>query len=543
MKKRFLAAFLAVSMMSSMLSACGAKEESTAQTGDNTQKPDASQEAAADVPEEQKYGDVLVMALSAIPANLDPVKYTSVYENQIINTVCDTLVRYNKDMEMVPSLATEWSANEEGDVYTFKLRDDVYFQKGKFQDGRKMTAEDVKYSLERSAKESALQRLDMLDHCVVLSDTEIECHLKTPNASFISALNNGGNVIVPKEEVEGWGDEFGAHLVGTGPFSMKEWITDQSTELVRNDTYWGPKPYLDGVMFRYIVDANMRANALRSGEVHIANDLKGESIQTIRKDETLTTNEIPGMGVNYIYFNMENGPTKDPKVREAMIMATDIDAMVKALYLYDDAERAYMPLPPLSWGYDEALEKEVPAYDPEAAKALLAEAGYPDGFAVEYYTSDSEVSMKIATIFQQYMKKNLNVDIQIKTAQWGTFSAMGASGKAPIIAMSWTWDPDPYFYLNKMFHSDAIGSLGNGQCFNNPEVDRLLDEAVKVSDTAERAKLYKQALRIIVESDAQIDFANTKVIDGLSKKVQGYLSYADKHVVICSPEINTWLKK
>ncbi len=550
--KRFVALLTALSLAVTMLAGCGGGSQSAetseggAQAEGTTQETPASGEEVdpTSVPEEERYGGVLTMALSAVASNLDPIKYTGVYEDQIIRTVGDTLVAYNHDMsELVGVLATEWSANETGDVYNFKLRDDVYFQKGTYQDGRQMTAEDVKYSLERSANESALNRLEMLDHVEVVGDFEVNCYLKSPNSAFLAALNNGGNIIVPKEEVEGWGDEFGAHLVGTGPFAMKELVTDQSCELVRNDNYWGPRPYLDGVMFRFITDVNMRANALRSGEVHVANDLRDESIKTVREDPNLKTNEVPGMQVNYMYMNMMEGPTADIRVRTAIIQALDIDQLNAALYQYGEAERAYQPLPPISWGYDETSNDLVPKYDPENAKKLLAEAGYPDGFTMEYYTSDSAASMKVATIFQQYMKQNLNIDVQIKTAQWGTFSATGASGKAPIYSMSWTWDPDPYFYLNQMFHSSAIGSLGNGQGFNDPEVDRLLDEAVKVTDQAKRAELYKEAVRIIMKANAQIDYSNAMVIDGLSKKVQGYDSYADKHVVICSPEVNTWLMK
>ncbi|MEG2144575.1 MAG: ABC transporter substrate-binding protein, partial [Oscillospiraceae bacterium] len=210
MSKKILSLVLCICMLTGVLSGCD---------GEKTQGKESETEKATAktlIPEE-KQGGILNVALSAVPASLDPIKYTSVYESQIICMVCDTLLCYNSDMALSPSLATQWKANEAGDVYTFTLRDDVYFQKGKYQDGRKMTAEDVKYSLERSAKESALQRLSMLDYCQVISDTEIECHLKSPNASFLSALNNGGNVIIPKEEAEGWGDGFSAHLVGTGP--------------------------------------------------------------------------------------------------------------------------------------------------------------------------------------------------------------------------------------------------------------------------------------------------------------------------------------
>jgi peptide/nickel transport system substrate-binding protein len=367
--------------------------------------------------------------------------------------------------------------------------------------------------------------------------------LETPNASFITALTNGGNVIVPREEVEGWGDDFGAHLVGTNAFMMKEWVTDERCDVVRYDKYWGPKPYLDGVVYRYIPDSNMRVNALRSKEVHIGNDLRDESIAVAASDPDLIVENVPGMGVNYIYFNMVNGPTADIRVRKAMTMALDIDQLCQAVFRYEDGQRGYMPLPPKSWGYDPTLESLIPAYDPAAAKALLAEAGYPDGFSVKYYTSDTPASLKIATIFQQYMKENLNIDIEIQTSQWGTFSATASSGNAPIYAMSWSWYPDPYFYLDQMFHSRAIGALGNGQAFKSEEVDNLLNEAVQLSDQNQRAELYKKALRIIVESNAQIDYGIRNVLTGMSKKVNGYNGKPDQTVVFCSPTTNVWLSK
>src|SRR5690606_29953242 len=123
--------------------------------------------------------------------------------------------------------ATEWEASEDMMSYKFRLRDDVYFQPGKFQDGRNLTAEDVKYSLERSAKKSAQNRLAGVSSVEVTGEYEVVIHLESPNSALLAMLTDQGNIIVPKEEVEGWGDQFGANLVGTGPFMLKEWKTDQ----------------------------------------------------------------------------------------------------------------------------------------------------------------------------------------------------------------------------------------------------------------------------------------------------------------------------
>ncbi len=543
-KRKLLAILLVIVLSVTMLAGCGSKPAENPDDGGKDNEAPAEEPGSNEpVSEEDKFGGVMTVALSSSPKNLDPVKYTGVYEGNVISSIADTLVKYKQDLsEIVPSLATEWTTSDDGKVYTFKLRDDVYFQKGEYQDGRQMTAADVKYALERSATESAMNRLGMLDHVEIVNDFEVKCYLKEPNSAFLTVLTDAGNVIVPQEEVEGWGDSFGSHLVGTGPFSIKEFKKDQEVVLERNENYWATKPYLEGLVYKIITDPNQMTNALRTGEIDIATDLGGESVKIVKDDAKLTIQEVPGLHVAYLYMNLMNGPTADIKVREAIIKAIDIEEMVKGIYQYDEAQRAYLPLPPGSWGYDETLEDSIPTYDPEKAKELLTEAGYPDGFSLEVYVSNKPARVKMCTIIQAYLKQNLNIDLEIKTAEWGTFSEVASSGEADMYGMSWTWYPDPFFFLNKMFHSSEIGALGNGQGFNNPDVDKLLDEALVISDTEQRAELYKQALKLITENYSRINYSNEKVIYGFNPEVQDFVMRADNKIVVCSPEVNVWMK-
>jgi peptide/nickel transport system substrate-binding protein len=542
MKKRILAAIAALAA-TAVLSACGSdKPASTAAT----EQASTAQETAKEekTPGEPVSGGVLTISLSSSPKNLDPVKYTGTYESQIIGTVCDSLVEYNTELtEIQPGLAKSWKVSEDGLTYTFTLRDDVYFQPGKFQEGRKMTAEDVKYSLERSHQLSAMNRLDMLDHCEAVSDTELVCYLAEPNAVFLTALTDAGNVIVPKEEVEGWGDDFGTHLVGTGPFALESFELDQQAVLKRNDKYWAAKPYLDGVTFKPVSDGNQAVNALRTGEINLATNLSGEAVKIAREDQSVKLMETPGLHVAYIYFNQKSGPTADIKVRQAIIKAVNVEELTAGVYQYNEAKPASLPLPPGSWGYDTSLESEKLAYDPEGAKKLLTEAGYPDGFDLNIYISNTEARIKMATLFQAYLKQNLNINVNINTSEWGTFSEIAASGKADVFAMSWTWYPDPYFFLNKLFHSSSIGSLGNGQGFENKEVDQYLNDALLTTDQTKRAELYKKALAVIVKQYPGIFYANENVNWGVSSNVQGLTQRADGKVKICTPDINVWLSK
>ena len=403
-----------------------------------------------------------------------------------------------------------------------------------------MTAEDVAYSLNRTAKESAMNRLDMLDYAEVIDDTHVKAVLKAPSATFLTALTNAGNAVVPKEEVEGWGDEFGNHLVGTGPYALESFELDQQAVLKKNDKYFLGEPNLDTVIFKVITDQNQEVNALRTGEIDIALQLSGESVKLVDEDETVNLLKKPGIQINYAYFNMVNGPTADPKVREALIKAVDIDALAAGVYQYGEGEAARLALPRASWGYDESLEADVPSYDPEGAKELLKEAGYPDGFTLNMYITNETFRQKASTILQAYWAE-IGVELKINTVEWGTFSETGSSGQADIFAMGWSWYPDPYFFLNKMFHSSAIGTLGNGQGYSNAEVDKLLDDALLVTDQDERAKLYKEALKIITNDDVGIFYGNPYECLGISPKVQDFNQRADGTVHLFTAEENVWV--
>lgn len=541
MRKKILTMILAGAVAVTALTGCsGAKKESSTEASQETTKI-VNKEAKIEVPEEVTKGGELNIALTSSPKNLDPVKYTGTYESQIIYQVCDTVVNYNKELsEIIPGLATDWKISDDGMEYTFTIRDDVYFQPGKYQDGRKMTAEDVAYNMNRSAKESAMNRLDMLDHAEAIDDTHVKATLKAPSAVFLTALTNAGNAVVPKEEVEGWGDEFGNHLVGTGPYAMEKFELDRQTTLKKNDKYFLGEPNLDTVVFKVITDANQEVNALRTGDVDIATQLTGETVKLVAEDETVNLLQKPGIQISYAYFNMKNGPTADPKVREALIKAVNYEELAAGVFQYGEGEAACLPLPKASWGYDPAVEADVPAYDPEGAKELLAEAGYGDGFTLNMYITNETFRQKAATILQSYWQQ-IGVDLKINTVEWGTFSETGSSGKADVFAMAWSWYPDPYFFFDKMFATSAIGTLGNGQSYSNPEVDKLLAEALVVTDQNERAEIYKQALKLITKDNPGVFYGNPLENMGMSPRVQDFNQRSDGVIKLFTEEENVWV--
>ena len=512
--KKIFALALACAMSLSLLAGCGGNN-STNSGDDNSAK-----------------GNTLTVSLPSSPSKLDPIHYTGSYEGQIIQQVCSRMIEYNNDMtEYVPSLATSWTISDDGLNYVFQIRQGVHFQNGKYVQGREMTAEDVAWSLNRSAQYSDNKRLAMLDKAEVTGDWEVTCTLKSANAAFLTALTDAGNSIVAKEEVEGWGEDFGTHLTGTGAFIMTEFALDEYCTLVASEDYWMGKAGVDKLVFRFISDPTQTANALITGDLDLATMLSGESINTVDKaggDVSLV--KLEALKINYVRFNMKNGPTADPLVRQALIQAVDLDAVRSALYRYDEVRAAYLPLPYGSWAYDASLESLALPYDVDAAKAKLAEAGLANGFDLDIYVSNTQERVTLCNLLQGYWKE-IGVKLNIHSSEWGTFSDMAASGNADVYAMSWAWYPDPYFFLNSLFCSNNANSNGNGALYINDEVDALLQAAVETTNQDERAEYYREVIKHVMEDYSGIYYADPYDCYGINSRVQNFMPRADGKLI------------
>lgn len=539
--KKSLVKFLALMAGAVCLTACsaGGKAETGQETGAAAQTVEKATAPATDLKPQE--GGVLNIGLPGSPKNLDPKNRTSLYESNIISQICDTLVIYSNDQsQYLPSLAKTWEISDDGKEYTFHLRDDVHFQKGKFQDGRILKAQDVKYSLER-AKGAKNVTLVMLDHCEVIDDFTVKCVLNEANAVFLDALTGPTNVILPQEEVEGWGDEFGAHLIGTGPFKLKEFKLDQETTIERNDAYWGPRPNLDGACFKVITDVNQQINGLKTGEIDFSTKITGEAVKLVQEDPKLVLLSQPNTSINFIGFNTEKGVTADLKVRQALAGAVDVQDLCAGLYQYGEAAYAGQPMPPASWGYDPSMDELKQKYDPEHAKKLLTEAGYPDGFQISINFSNSSTNTKLATILQQYWKQNLNVDLKIVGTEWAVYSQAVTQGNFDTYVAGISSTVDPHNFTGKCLGSQYIGTLPAGARLNNPEMDALIEQSLEISDQPGRKEVYKEIVKKTMELCPAIYFSNDNIIWGTTSKVHGLCQKT--YWNLCSSEVNVWMEQ
>ncbi|OWU85157.1 peptide ABC transporter substrate-binding protein [Oceanicola sp. 22II-s10i] len=474
---------------------------------------------------------VLIVGQIAEPKALDPAAVTAVNDFRILMNVYDGLVRYKSGtLEVEPALAESWEISEDGSVYTFKLREGVTFH-----DGSDFNAEAVKFNFDRMLNEdhpfhdtgpfplafffSAVESTEVVD------DYTVKFTLNGPYAPFLSNLAYPTGLIVSPAAVEQHGADFGRNPSGTGPFKFAEWRSNEAVVVEKNADYWDGAPSLEAVVFRPITDANTRTAEMLAGGIDVMVEVPPVALSEFQGD-TFEVLEQAGPHVWFLILNAKEGPFADKKVRQAANYAINKSALVDNV-LEGTADVAAGPTPPaFAWAYNESLEPY--PYDPDKAKALLAEAG-AEGAELTFYVTEGGSGMldpiAMGTAIQADLEA-VGFDVKIETYEWNTFLGQvnpGLEGKADMAEMAWmTNDPDTLPYL--ALRTDAWPDKGgfNSGYYSNPEVDTLLEEARVATDQDKRAELYKQ-MQTIVQDDAPWVFvANWKQNAVMSDRVEGF---------------------
>ena len=489
----------------------------------------------------ENYESTLRVGSDQNPTTMDPALYQDLASSQVMRNVFETLVAYDAEVkEIKPLLAESWEVSEDLSVWTFTLKKGVHFQKGKFQDGREVTAEDVKYSFDREIEISGMVRLYMVEKTEVVDTYTVRVTLKNPYAPFPTVLTDIGAAIVPKEETEGWGEEFTLHPVGSGPFKMVEWVKDDHMSFVRDDDYWGEKPYLKELTYKFIPDKSVLAVALLSGEVDITVDILDQDVPKVQADANVDPQMVPGCNIYAVYMNSMQGPTTDPKVREAIFRAIDVEQIAKVLFPNGTGVAAYGPIPPGSWAYNPDVKEFYTSYDLEKAKALVAEIGEVPKMTI--YTPEDPNRRKAAVVIQSMLKK-VGMELEVQSLEWGSFTEVTSNGDADLYTIGWTWYPDPEFYVFYMFHSSRKGTYGNGGAYNNPDVDAFIAKGESSADQQERTGYYREAEKLIMTDQVFYPLYHKMVVMGVNKKVQGFKVSPDMTIRLYAPGTNVWVKE
>ena len=399
---------------------------------------------------------VLVVGQIAEPKALDPAAVTAVNDFRILMNVYDGLVRYKSGtLEVEPALATDWDISDDGTVYTFTLRDGVTFH-----DGAAFDAEAVKFNFDRMLDEShpfydtgpfpLAFFFSAVDTVEAVDDMTVRFTLNGPYAPFLSNLAYPTGLIVSPAAVEQHGADFGRNPSGTGPFRFVEWRSNEAVVVERNPDYWDGASSLEAVVSRPITDANTRVAEMLAGGIDLMVEVPPVALSEFQGD-AFTVSEQAGPHVWFLILNAKEGPFANKLVRQAANYAINKAALVNDV-LEGTAEVAAGPTPPaFAWAYNETLEPY--PYDPDKARALLAEAG-AEGAELTFFVTEGGSGMldpvAMGTAIQADLEA-VGLDVKIETYEWNTFLGEvnpGLEGKADMAEMAWmTNDPDTLPYL------------------------------------------------------------------------------------------------
>ena len=471
--------------------------------------------ASADEP---KMGGMLVVATTNDTPDLDIQKYLSSSQHNALLPIFDGLVGkdWTADADyppIIPGLATEWSASDDGKIYTFKLREGVTFHDGTPFNAaaadfnfKRMTDPDHPY-YDPQVGSTAQGVLKGLKGSKVVDDYTFQIELANPNMGFIEALASLPNYYMESPAAfEKYGKEVGQHAVGTGPFKLVEWVRGQRTVMARNDDYWGKKPYVDQMIYRPILEPAARAAALKAGEVQIAWDLPVDQVDAFKADSRFDVflRGIPATKV--IECWQKSGPFSDVNVRKAVNMAIDRETLANVI-LKGTAVPATQLYGIGSASYDKSLPVFA-KYDLEAAKMLLAKTKYPDGFSFYIITSPENEPVAGALQAYEFVQSNLaeiGINMDIRVRDNATMGAAYMAEKEDDQCVTFDRGYDTDYILDMGYYGKGCVPNGmNDQCYKNDEVDALMEKAFTAKDIDEWRALHQQAQKLIIDDAGSI---------------------------------------
>lgn len=352
----------------------------------------------------------------------------------------------------------------------------------------------------------------------------VEFVLKEPRASFLTVLTSAAASIVSPTAVKKFGADYALTPVGTGPFKYASWERGQRVVLEKNPAYWKFPVKLDRVVYRPIVEAQARLTELLTGSLDLIVDVPPDYVAQLENHAKVSMLKQVGSHVWYLGINNEKKPFTDKRVRQAMNYAVNKEAIVRDV-LKGTGAVSVGPVLPKTWGAEPSL-KPFP-YDPERAKKLLAEAGYPNGFSTTLWSPESGSGMQspvaMSTVIQSNLKA-VGINATIQTMEWGAFLAKLRTKEQELFALSWmSGNEDPDMVMYPLLHSSQHTPVGpNRAMYKNPKFDQLLHEARLATDQAKRAALYRDAQKILMDDPPWIFIDHEVQTAAFSKRVQGF---------------------
>lgn len=505
-----------------LLAGCG--KSNTPETLPETLPPatEGSEGASDSETKEASGAQEVTFVLGNIQDNIDPGITNNSFSSVFLCNCFEGLVTYNEAGEVVGGAAEKWDISDDGTVYTFHLRDGL-----KWSDGSDLTAEDFVYAIQRVlTPATGGQYVDIVKSYIKNADKfyageataeelgvkavdakTLEITLNQPTAFFVDLLTMWVFDPVQKATVEANGDKWTTSpetYVCNGPFKITEISTGEKYVLEKNENYWdAANVKMEKITLRYILDSSTALTAYESNEVDGIRNIPSSDFARL-KAEDAGVNSVPSYGTVYYNINCEKAPYDNPLVRKALSLAVDRNDIINNV-IQIDATPAYNFLAP---GYtvdgkdmmDGVSDRGLSATaDVEAAKAALAEAGYPDGegfptLQLSYYSDDTV--KKVAEAIAEMLEKNLGIDVEVNSAEWAVFYEDVLNGNYDVCAMGWTADYTHPMSFMPLLVTDDANNLG---FYSNSEYDALVAQAEAETDASKCAEILLQAQDVAME--------------------------------------------
>jgi dipeptide transport system substrate-binding protein len=490
----------------------------------------------------------LTVCTESSPDGFDVVQFNSlVTTNASADVLFNTLVDYDEAAKkVVPSLAQKWEVSSDGLTYTFHLRPNVAFQTTDyFKPTRPLDADDVVFTFDRMLDDAnpwhkvagpngfphaqSMGLVKLVKAIKKIDDHTVQFDLNEPNATFLAVLTMGFASIYSAEYADqllkaGKQSELNAKPIGTGPFVLKSYTKDAVIRYDANPTYWGPKPKAERLIYTITPDAAVRMQKVKANECQIALSPKPGDVAAAKDDKALAVVQTPAFMTAFVALNTQHKPLDDERVRQAINMAFDRANYLRVVF-EGTAAPAVNPYPSTTWSYDKTIAAY--SYDPQKAKDLLKQAGYPNGFSTTIWVrpQGSVLNPKPkagAELLQADLAK-IGVKAEVKIIEWGELIKEAKQGQHDMLFMGWAGDNgDPDNYLTPLFSCNGVKSGINFARYCDPKLDKLIADAKATADQPARSKDYEAAQKIIHDEALWIPLGYPTASAITRKTVTGY---------------------
>jgi dipeptide transport system substrate-binding protein len=487
----------------------------------------------------------LVFCSEGSPENFYPGVNTTGTSFDVTEQIYDNIVDFERGGTKVePGLAEKWDISDDGTVYTFHLRKNAKWHSNKtFKPTRNMNADDIVFMFERQWKEehpffkvtspnhsyfSDMGMPKLLKSVEKVDDYTVRVTLNQPEAPFLANLAMQWAGVQSKEYADamlkaGTPEKIDQEPIGTGPFYLLQYQKDAIVRYKAFPEYWAGKAKIDDLVFSITPDASVRWAKLQKGECHVMPYPNPADLDAIKKDKNVTILEQPGLNVGYLAYQTTKKPFDDVRVRKAINMAMNKKAIVDAVFLTTGVP-AKNPIPPSMWSYNNNVKED--EYNPEAAKKLLAEAGYPNGLETDLWAMPVQRpynpnARRIAELMQADLAK-IGVKAEIKSFEWGEYRKRAQAGEHQMAQLGWTGDngdPDNFLHTLLGCASAQSASGSNIAKWCHKPFDDLVTKAKVTTNQAERTKLYEQAQMVFKEQAPWFTVAHAVQLKPVRKDV------------------------